>query len=851
MAVRASIATGNWSAAATWGLVDATSYLNAENATESLLTTAYSGTRSSAFTPGAITISHIGVKLCERIGTTGTISVNLELDSDNSQVAGTEVTINVADLPAATEANLDGGWIFFKLATPVTLAAATAYQVAAKTSSATQVDLWCDGTVDNLARALITTTTGAPAAGDDLIVAGEHTGAGTGNDFTVTYDITAATDFGAASTSQVTPALAICKRGILTWGTTAATNYLMRLSGHLIVYCDGYYHQGTTATPVPRGSTAWLEFDCAADGDFRFVVRHAARVTIQGLSRTSGKNVDRCKLNTDEAAAQTTLGVDTDTGWLSGDVIGIASTTRTASQCESRTLSGDAGASSITVSSGLTNAHSGTSPTQAEVILLTRNVGVRSVSATAMTALSFAATAIVDIDWAEFYYIGSAAANGFTISTATSGTLSVINCSFHDTEALTIFTSGTTNNNWTFQNNVLYNIGTAAASTCIQISLTSGTAWVFDGNWVILANGTSTNGCLAVLDMGGQFTNNLVAGFQQSTGAAIRFWDIGIDSTTLLNISGNIAHSNAGAGVGFINATGSQPTPNCVLGSLTSWGNSGAGVELTHAGVIELRNAVLFGNTASNILVNSVVTTLILDTVTSTSFTGMTTTSGITRAGAGVLTLINCSFSVATGLHIAHTQDVNITANSSGTPAVADFLFLNTILAAATEVNGFTSTFVVLAYSKLRFQRLDQTNGNHKTVYGFGVAALDTAIFDTSPSLRVTPSSASFKVRVPIGSVNVNSGQAATPTVKVRESVAGDGTDYNGSRVRLLVLRNDALGITADTVLDTATVSSEGAFEDLTGATGAVTDNGVLEFAVDCDGTTGWVNVDSLTAIAA
>ena len=36
MAVKASIATGNWTAAGTWGVVDATSYLNAENATESL-----------------------------------------------------------------------------------------------------------------------------------------------------------------------------------------------------------------------------------------------------------------------------------------------------------------------------------------------------------------------------------------------------------------------------------------------------------------------------------------------------------------------------------------------------------------------------------------------------------------------------------------------------------------------------------------------------------------------------------------------------------------------------------------------------------------------------------------------
>ncbi len=119
MSVLIAKASGNLTASTSWGLVDPTSYLNAENATESLLTTAYSGTRSSAFTPGAITVDGIAVKLCERIGTTGTISVCLELDSGDTLVAGTEVTIDVADLPSALEADLNGGWIFFSLLLPV------------------------------------------------------------------------------------------------------------------------------------------------------------------------------------------------------------------------------------------------------------------------------------------------------------------------------------------------------------------------------------------------------------------------------------------------------------------------------------------------------------------------------------------------------------------------------------------------------------------------------------------------------------------------------------------------------------------------------------------------------------
>lgn len=163
MAVLKSIATGNFTAAGTWGLVDSTSYLNSENATESLLTTAYSGTRSSAFTPGAITVAGIGVKLAERIGTTGTMSVSLRnatLGLDDF-VAGTEVTIDTADLPSALESDLNGGWIYFEFATPVLLLAATASSdeawegLTGTTAAATDDGVMefvvdCDGTAGNL-----------------------------------------------------------------------------------------------------------------------------------------------------------------------------------------------------------------------------------------------------------------------------------------------------------------------------------------------------------------------------------------------------------------------------------------------------------------------------------------------------------------------------------------------------------------------------------------------------------------------------------------------------------------------------------------------------------------------------
>jgi hypothetical protein len=70
---------------------------------------------------------------------------------------------------------------------------------------------------------------------------------------------------------------------------------------------------------------------------------------------------------------------------------------------------------------------------------------------------------------------------------------------------------------------------------------------------------------------------------------------------------------------------------------------------------------------------------------------------------------------------------------------------------------------------------------------------------------------------------------------------------YTGARARLFLKRNDALGITADTVIDTRTGAADAAWEQMTGTTAAASDDGVFEFVVDCDGTAGAVFVDSFT----
>jgi len=157
------VANGNNTDAATWAVIDSTSYLESESNLITI-TTAYTGTAWTTFTPGAITVDGIAIRIAQRIGTTGTVSVELYNSTGAASVAGTEVTVNMSDVvdgnPTGTT-TLDGGWMFFKFSAPVTLLAATAYQLRTKTSSASQLSIYGSSATNN-SRILRTTTTQAP-----------------------------------------------------------------------------------------------------------------------------------------------------------------------------------------------------------------------------------------------------------------------------------------------------------------------------------------------------------------------------------------------------------------------------------------------------------------------------------------------------------------------------------------------------------------------------------------------------------------------------------------------------------------------------------------------------------------
>jgi len=833
---------GNWSAAGSWALIDQSSttgvgYLESESGTTTV-TTAYSGCLSAVFawSSGAPTIDGIGIRLANRTGTTGTLSIHLEVAT--VEVAGTLVTINTADLPAAVTADLNGGWIFFKFAAPVALANATSYSVAIKTSSSTQVVVHTNGTAGNMSRYLRTTTTGAMVAGDDFVIVGEYTGQGTSNTITINPDETGTTDYGAGSTSLVTPAGAIGSKGSMRFATSAATAYKLKISGNLIGYIGGDMGVGTVGSEIPRDSSVTVTFDCVSNGDFGFVARNGFNAVAQGLSRTSGKNIVTCKLNGNAAANATTLNVDTDTGWLSGDEIAVASTSRTAAECEAGTLNGAAGASSLTVNGfagtggGVLNAHSGTSPTQAEVILLSRNVTFQGTSATVQAYIDIKATATVNFSWVRFKWMGSATANkrGIDIATTT-GTATFSFCALTNFEVassrgfniVTASGSGITISNcvtWRVEDSHV-NI-TVASTGATSIS-----------NLVMMRSLGASSTMFSSADAGGSFTNVTAIGFANS---GIAFSEFG---GTIGTISGLVAHSGAFNGFSFTGISGT-------IATATIWRVNSVGV-FVNVSTTELTITSLteFGNGTSNInWANPGGRLVLIDPVLSGD-SSFATTNGINvAAGASVgeLVIINGDFGTASGIKTAHTNDINVSACAG---AFIRMFLVNTKLASTTEV---LTPSAMSASSFICSQKHDQTTLNHKTIKRGGVLDYEGTITHTgSQSLRMLPTSASIRLESvgPYGAfaVAVASGETVTPSVYVRESAA-----YNGNRCRLMVRRNDAIGITADTVLATRVGASDAAWELMTGTTIAATDDGTMEFYVDCDGTagTGYVYVDSM-----
>jgi hypothetical protein len=846
MADLVSTSTGNLTASGTWNLVG-----------HSLISTSTSSTGlttgnldSATFVPAATAIIGMCVRVAQR--TPGAASNTMTITLRNSTTATNigSVTVNISDIPGASNGtDSEGGWFYLKLSASHTPNGTDSYLIRATVSSTTpSMQLATNGTANNWQRMIVLTTNQAPAAGDDMHVCGTFDGStnpATLSTTTVTMNQTAATDYGTANTSTYVAALDISKGGTLTWGTSASTNYLLRLSGQLKVYAGGTYNMGTVGTPIPRTSTAQLEFDCAADGDFGFRGMNLSTVVIQGLSRTSGKNIAWTLLTADLAAAGTSSTVQDDTGWLNGDEVAIASTSRTHTESESVTLSANAGASSLS-HGAVTNAHGGSASTlvQAEVILLTRNVILRSVSTTAMSHAVFKSTSSVDADWALFRYMGGAAGvnNAITVETTSSGSASFSYCCLRDVEHTGFAVTGSS--------------CPVVIEYCVGYNLcTVSTPGIGLLNWTGAGTpaGTVTQ-CVAIQKSGINSNGGFRFGANMGTStltylrSCTNWWGFNIDGTgdfSGVTMSNWVAHSCSLAG---LYCNGPIALRNATFANMTFWragGTSGGIHLLADMFNVTFTTTLLFGNTQHGVLVSGAAEHLHFYDLRAYADTTFTTLYGI-RLGTALQTdvrVLKGDFGTASGIYTTHTNaDVGITSFG---PVEAVFNYCK--FGSSTEIETTGGILQLYYPSRLHIQRRDQTATQHLTKTNQGDITYETSTVDVSPSIKLTPLNATATLKLDTAASErgrgflsaVSSGSTVTPTVKVQK----DGS-YNGNAPRLILKANPALGVDTDQVLDTLTVAA-GNWETLTGTTPSATDDGVFEFVVDCDGTAGNVFVDT------
>ena len=341
--------------------------------------------------------------------------------------------------------------------------------------------------------------------------------------------------------------------------------------------------------------------------------------------------------------------------------------------------------------------------------------------------------------------------------------------------------------------------------------------------------------------------NNSSVGFRVS-GTSSRILSPNFLDPTVLNINGLNSSDNEDAGFEAYNITGNLSSlilnKNYVYGIETSIGDGNTIFDNLTC-ITDARGAILSTN---NILILSGYSygeTSIRNAYLSSRSTTTALCLSLNSTRFSKFSLDNCVLSSTTNNPIRYSATRNLIEGS--------YLFNNTWFGTSYLGTGISNIYQPsISRSKgFAFTNLNKVDKQHITHYLHGTISLDSIIFnDTAASERLTPSSTTTKLKSSSKYVALNKGEATLVKVYLRKSTDakdGAGTEYNGNPPRLMLKRNAALGI-EDTVLATATNFVK-QFQNFQGISPEVSDDGVLEFYVDCDGTQGWINIDTWSAI--
>jgi hypothetical protein len=463
-----------------------------------------------------------------------------------------------------------------------------------------------------------------------------------------------------------------------------------------------------------------------------------------------------------------TVSINDDSGWLAGQTVCVAATSRTRADCQSFVLSANAGSNSFTMDTypfgagGAGTNYAGTlsgttiggfsNVGPGEVGLLSRNFKIRCLQSQLLNYFIFVEPGHqLYLDWVELSNYGLNATSpvgkyGFWIQDSPANTgkaapKTITHCSLHDTfQPFRLNTATTFSFNVNFANNVIFN-----GSNSGIVGPTGGNAgphigpyatipdWTFDNNLIMYPAGDG----IYDNSFAGIYTNNQVAG-HGGYGYGYRNGGGGQWPSTIGTWSNNSCHSGANVGLAFV-STGTWPRG--IFNGLTAWHNNSTGLYTPYTNLQDVifRNLVLIGNNGKNIQANAPVLNIEGGTISGSSLFstvyGIDCRAGVDNQSGQVINAAGVDFSgTGTGQAAHTTEDIMLAETGNASDVTGNFpgcTFQATASKQFSQNKQVWSPQCYLAIHKGSDKRIEYANGQ---------SMMDTAIYHTaSPSQRLTP----------------------------------------------------------------------------------------------------------------
>ena len=827
MTAYANKATGNWNDSTTWGVLEAGTWQTVLSfqETNDVALTKNSWVATGTFSTSATdkSVDALLLKFARReASASGTVSVRIYDVTGAAVVAGSTISVNTSDLPYSGNSLVSSPtWINFEFSSPVTLpgAGANTYRIeinhVASAGTGTVYFKGRTAPISGWSFALRLNRSGVPASGDQVLISGAYINGAALTSRTVTHNSNVTTGLSTTGTA----AIEVSNGGTLTTDKTGGTNYSLTLNGNLVANYGGVIEFGTQAAPVPSSSTLTVLLNCTSAGQFGLNARTHSTVTFYGATKTPWTY-----LASSVAASGTSLTTAVSTGWKSGDVIGIASTSRTATQSETANLAADASGTTVTLSAGLSAAHDGSSVAtnvRAEIVNLTRNVKFHGASATNVATITITGQVSWTMGYAEIYRISVASTQSAGGSGINDPSISWTGTVLRDNTNTGLSVSGAYSAS--FSDCVFFVTGTSAAVIFFNLTTTA----TFSNSCAICSNASSSGPGFNVANLSSKtvsFTSSSVIGFSTGIQTAPPQTTL---SHTFTDVEVRCCSSRGIFVDGGGSFTGKEGSVH-VFERLNARRNT-IGISFNRCMGGIFRNSNFVGNATSGINLQSCAR-LRFESCTIGAESAYSTTYGVLinpSVGSVEADFESCTFGspAAEGTAAVYAVDLNSYVSS------ARVNFRNCGGTAHSRVSqGPRGHETAL----LSFTNQNNVVGDNRLYKRGGYSATDSTYTALSGSAgeRLFPTIAAGTNEIPIRTnpkqVPIPSGKKARIAVSLRRSTAGDGQAYTGT-VQLIMSRNWQGGQLTDYLVLATSSGSAGTWERLTADTPTVTADCIAE----------------------